>query len=99
MTETLEELEPAEPAERKPLVRRFETEITAGDGRTVILRVVPFGQTATANDGLGGVPKGVPYQEEWLPGVFDKQLNAANRILLNFEHQLGIAGVVVSLVP
>lgn len=29
-----------------------------------------------------------------MPGVFDKQLRAANRILLNFEHQHGIAGIV-----
>jgi HK97 family phage prohead protease len=30
----------------------------------------------------------------WMPGVFDKQQNAANRVLMNFEHQPGVGGVV-----
>ena len=29
-----------------------------------------------------------------MPGVFDKQLTAAHRVLLNFEHQPGLAGVI-----
>lgn len=63
-------------------------------GRTVDVRIVPYGEKITHNDGLGGVPAGVDYTEEWLPGVFAHQVNAANRVLANFEHQPGIAGIV-----
>ena len=80
--------------ERVSLIRSFAAELTAGDGRTVDVRVIPFGETATVADGLGGVARGVPYQEEWMPGCFDGQLKAANRVLLNFEHQPGLAGVI-----
>lgn len=77
------------------LIRRtFAAEMTAGDGRTVDVRIVPYGERITHNDGLGGVPRGVDYQEEWLPGVFVHQVNAANRVVANFEHQPGIAGIV-----
>lgn len=83
------------PEESDGLIRRtFATEFTAGDGRTVDARIVPYGERITHNDGLGGVPKGVPYQEEWAPGSFSHQLKAANRVLVNFEHQEGLAGVV-----
>jgi HK97 family phage prohead protease len=80
--------------ERAVAVRRLDTQIEAGDGRTISFRIAPFGELATCADGLGGLPRGVPYQEELLPGLYDKQLRAANRVLLNFEHQQGIAGVV-----
>lgn len=80
--------------ERVVAVRRFDAEIEAGDGRTISFRVAPFGEVATCADGLGGVPKGVPYKEELMPGLYDKQLRAANRVFLNFEHQPGIAGIV-----
>lgn len=89
------DIEPqTERSERAVAIRRFETEITAGDGRTVEFRIAPFGELATCADGLGGVPKGVPYQEELMPGLYDRQLRAANRVLLNFEHQQGLAGIV-----
>jgi uncharacterized protein len=94
MSEEHSEEQDTERPERAVLVRRFETELAAGDGRTVDMRIVPFGERATVTDGFGGVARGVPYQEEWMPGVFDRQLRAANRVLLNFEHQQGIAGVV-----
>jgi hypothetical protein len=29
-----------------------------------------------------------------MPGLYDKQLRAANRVFLNFEHQQGVAGIV-----
>lgn len=74
--------------------REFSAEFTVGDGRTVDVRIVPYGERITHNDGLGGVPAGVDYQEEWLPGVFDHQLNAASRIHANVEHEEGIAGKV-----
>lgn len=78
-------------------VRVFAAELTPGDGRTVDLRIVPYGERAQANDGLADwVPRGVVYEEEILPGCFDHQLNAANRVHMNYEHQQGILGVVGS---
>ncbi len=74
--------------------RVFAAEITAGEGRTVDVRVVPYGQRAKANDGLGGLPRGVMYDEEILAGAFDHQLNAANRVHVNVEHEQGISGKV-----
>lgn len=83
-----------EAAERPFLVREFAAELTSGDGRTVDVRIVPYGERAIASDGLGGVARGMPYEEEWMPGVFAHQGNAAHRVLANFEHQRGIGGVV-----
>ena len=83
-----------ERAERRVLRRDFRAQITEGDGRTVDVRIVPFGETITHNDGLGGLPVGVDYQEEWMPGVFRHQLKAADKVVGNFEHQQGIGGIV-----
>ncbi len=95
MTEILEhELSTDQRPERAVAVRRFDATITAGDGRTVSFRIAPFGELAVAADGLGGLPKGTPYQEELMPGLYDKQLRAANRVFLNFEHQGGLTGIV-----
>lgn len=80
--------------ERAVAIRRFDTEIAAGDGRTISFRIAPFGERAVSADGLGGLPKGVPYTEELMPGLYDGQLKAANRIYLNFDHQEGLAGIV-----
>lgn len=79
---------------RTVAVRRFDANIQTGDGRTVSFRIAPFNEIAVSADGLGGVARGVPYREELMPGLYDKQLKAANRVLLNFEHQQGLAGVV-----
>lgn len=81
-------------AQDETIVRTFAAELSAGDGRTVDVRIVPYGERATAIDGLGGVARGIPYQEEWMPGAFAHQERAANRVLANFEHQPGLAGVV-----
>jgi Escherichia/Staphylococcus phage prohead protease len=80
--------------ERGLIRRTFAAELTAGDGRTVDCRIVPYGERIIHNDGLGGLPVGQPYTEEWVAGAFSHQLRAANRVLANFEHQQGIAGVV-----
>jgi HK97 family phage prohead protease len=76
------------------IVRTFAAEMSAGDGRTVDVRIVPYGETAIALDGYGGVARGIPYTEQWMPGVFTHQERAANRVLANFEHHSGLAGVV-----
>lgn len=81
-------------AERPVLLRTFSAEMTEGDGRTVDVRIVPYGEQITHNDGHGGVARGMPYQEEWVRGAFEGQLKAANRVLVNFEHQEGIGGIV-----
>lgn len=94
MTEVLEIPQETQRPERAVAIRRFDVEIEAGSGRTVSLRIAPFGEVATSADGLGGLPRGVPYQEELMPGLYDKQIRAANRVLLNFEHQEGIAGII-----
>ncbi len=94
-TEQEHQIEQEIEAPETGLIRRtFDAEITAGDGRTVDVRIVPYGERITHNDGLGGVPKGLPYQEEWMPGAFAGQERAANRVLVNFEHQEGIGGIV-----
>lgn len=79
-----------ERAERPVLLRTFETELVAGDGRTIDVRVVPYGESAEVSDG------GPVYREEWVRGCFDDQLRAANRVdvLLNFEHERGIGGLI-----
>jgi HK97 family phage prohead protease len=90
--ETVDETEAC--ARTDVLVREFAADLTVGDGRTVEARVIPFGERITHNDGLGGVPRGVDYQEEWLPGVFRHQLKAADKIVGNYEHIQGPRGLV-----
>jgi HK97 family phage prohead protease len=95
MTETVQEIQDEfEDRESGLLHRTFAAEVTAGDGRTVDVRIVPYGERAWANDGGGGLARGVAYEEEFVTGVFSHQLKAANRVLANFEHQPGIGGVV-----
>lgn len=78
------------PAERPVLRREFAAQISEVEGRTVDVRIVPYGERIVHNDGLGGVPYGVEYTEEWLPGAFGHQLNAAFRVHANVEHEQGI---------
>jgi HK97 family phage prohead protease len=61
-----------------------------GDGRTLELRIVPYNVVSRVSD----PPGHEPYDEVWLPGAFEKQLAAANRVLMNFEHRQGIENVV-----
>lgn len=69
--------------------REFPVELTpTGDGRTLELRIVPYNTVARVSDG------GEPYEEMWMPGAFDKQLSAANRVLVNFEHEQGFSNVI-----
>lgn len=81
--------------ERPVLLREYPADLdVAGDGRTVDVRIVPYGERIEHNDGLGGVPRGEMYREEWVPGVFNHQLNAAFRVLANVEHEKGVNGKV-----
>lgn len=70
------------------LYREFKADLAVGDGRTVDVRIVPYGERIT-HDGSApaiGIPPGDPFQEEFMPGVFDHQLNAPNRVHANIEH-------------
>ena len=80
-----------EPAERRVLRREFVAEFTPGDGRTVDVRVVPYGVAAEVSD-----DGRTTYREEWAAGCFDDQLVAGHRlkVLLNFQHLPGIGNVV-----
>lgn len=80
-----------ERADRPVLRRTYAAELTAGDGRTVDVRVVPYGVSAEVSD-----DGRTYYREEWIAGCFDDQLVAGHRlkVLLNFEHQRGIGNVV-----
>jgi Escherichia/Staphylococcus phage prohead protease len=74
------------------LVREFQAEFTPGDGRTVDVRIVPYGVAADVSDDRGKTF----YREEWAAGAFDDQLVAGHRlkVLLNFEHRGGIGDIV-----
>ena len=77
-------------SEQEILRREFPAELHAGDGRTVDARIVPYSTPADVSDG------GPVYREEWADGAFDDQLVAGHRlrVLLNFEHEPGIGGIV-----
>lgn len=70
------------------LTREFQVELAAGDGRTLETRIVPYNIPTLVSDG------GPTYQEMFLPGAFNRQLGAANRVFLNFEHQQGLGGMI-----
>jgi HK97 family phage prohead protease len=86
-----EDTQDTERAERPVLHRTYQAELTAGDGRTVDVRVVPYGVSAEVSDDGRTF-----YREEWAAGAFDDQLVAGHRlkVLLNFEHQRGISNIV-----
>lgn len=88
--ETATDTQDNQTAERPFLVRTFEAVALEVDGRTVDVRVVPFGEVARVAD----PPTFEPYEEEWMPGVFDHQLNAASRLHANYEHERGVTNVV-----
>lgn len=95
MSDVIEEHEQEIEAPETGLIRRsFATEMSAGDGRTIDVRIVPYGTTIEHNDGTAGLPRGVRFKEEWMPGVFKNQERAPNRVLANFEHEEGLRGVV-----
>jgi HK97 family phage prohead protease len=86
-------VETPEPAEEQRFVRTAELELSPdGDGRTLDALIVPYNHPATVSD----PPDHVPYREMFMPGAFERQLAAPDRvkILLNFEHEQGIHGVV-----
>lgn len=79
-----------EAAERPLLVREFVATALEVEGRTVDVRLVPFGEVARVAD----PPDWTPYDEEWLPGAFDHMANAANRIHAKYGHSQHVVDVV-----
>ncbi len=90
---------------REVLVRTFAVESQSLDGRNLHVRVVPFDEVATVAD----PPDFRPYQEQFMPGAFRAQENAAHRIRLRTDHAaldgdgarksglLGVVGKGISL--
>ena len=75
------------------LVREFPVELAEdGDGRTLEARIVPYNTRARVAD----APSFEPYEESFLPGAFERQTSAPDRlkIWLNFEHEQGLRGIV-----
>ena len=70
------------------LRRTFNADASVGDGRTIDLRVVPYGEPTEVDDGEG------PYMEQFERGAFDGQTEFAHRVYLNFQHEKGIRSVV-----
>lgn len=62
--------------------REFVATAVEVEGRMVDVRLVPFHEVARVAD----PPDFTPYDEEWMPGVFDHQLNAANRVHAKYGH-------------
>jgi HK97 family phage prohead protease len=86
---TAEQETMTETPERAFLVREFAATDLEVVGRTVDVRLVPFGEVAEVQD-FGGPT----YREEWMPGVFDHQLNAASRIHAKYGHSQHVIDVV-----
>lgn len=83
-------------AERETLVREFPVEFSEGDGRTIEARIVPYNTPTRVVDLPEHGGRGIPYMEEWLPGSFERQTRAVERIkvFVNVEHEEGIRGIV-----
>lgn len=64
------------------IVREFQAVDVGVEGRTVDVRVVPFDEVARVAD----PPDFREYQEQWMPGCFDHQLRAANRVHAKVNH-------------
>jgi HK97 family phage prohead protease len=87
---TVETEQTTETPERAFLVREFVAADLEVKGRTVDVRLIPFGEVARVAD----PPDYVEYDEEWMPGVFDHQLNAANRVHAKYGHSQHVIDVV-----
>lgn len=72
------------------LHRAIQATAVEVEGRTVDVRLCKFGEAAEVSD----PPTFRPYMEEFLPGCFDHQLNAANRVHANYEHMHGPSNIV-----
>jgi len=80
--------------------RSFAAELEAKDGRMVEGCLVPYGEAARVQDHNEDGSLSSPYFEVFEPGAFRKQLRAAARLELRYEHRtdlLSSVGVCRSL--
>jgi len=75
---------------RVPLRRSFGVELTESEGRIVEGCLVPYGEATKVQDD----PMQAPYFERFEPGAFRKQLGAASRIELDYEHGQDLASSI-----
>jgi HK97 family phage prohead protease len=78
------------PQTERLVVREFIAADLEVEGRMVDVRIVPFGEVARVSD----PPDFSPYDEQWMPGVFDHQLNAPNRVHARYGHSPHVVDVV-----
>lgn len=71
------------------LVRTFEAQVES-DGRNLDLFCVPFDSPAQVAD----PPDYRPYREAFQRGAFTGATRAANRVLLDFEHHVGMGSLL-----
>lgn len=69
-------------SEREIHRREVSVAVGEGDGRTLVARLVPYGEIANVDDGRG------PYREMFVRGAFKAQMRAADKIkaFLNYRH-------------
>lgn len=60
---------------------QLHTDVEDADGRTIVGRIVPYGEVAVVADGPGH-----RYQEMICRGAFAGNVEAPHRVLLDFEH-------------
>jgi len=75
---------------RPVIVRTYQADITDADGRSIVGRIVPYGEVASVADH----PDGRRYREGFVGGAFRRNTQAPNRVLLDFEHGRGLADKV-----
>lgn len=85
-----EQTKQTEDRESGLLVREFAATNLEVAGRTVDVRLIPFGEVARVSD----PPDFHEYDEEWMPGCVDHQLNAASRIHARYGHSPHVLDVV-----
>lgn len=74
-------------------ISRAVAEFSAGTGRTIDVRIVPYGITSEVSDG------GPVYREMWMPGAFADQVRGAEagrarQVFVNFEHGNRLSDVI-----
>jgi HK97 family phage prohead protease len=74
----------------RPVLRRtFQAPLEAKEGRLLEGCCVPYGEAQRVAD-----PGGAPYYEVFEPGAFARQLRAADKIELRYEHRDGLTDSV-----
>ncbi len=76
------------------LCRAFAAEMSAGDGRTIDVRIVPYGVAAEVSD-----DGRTSYREMWMPGAFSDQVRGAaagraSHVHVNFRHRQSFSDVI-----